>query len=102
MYKKILVRFGELSLKGKNKKLFKHKLAENIEKLVGVKPMVQYDRIFLPYSQEAIKKLKYVFGIYSFSPVLECNNKTEDITKTVLKLYKPKTSKTFRVTTKRN
>ena len=56
MYTKILVRFGELSLKGKNKKLFKDKLAENIEKLVGVKATVQYDRIFIPYSQETIKK----------------------------------------------
>ena len=77
MFKNILIRFGELSLKGKNKMNFVNILAQNIRKICNVeyKDMnIQIDRIFIPFSAENINNLNYVFGISSFSPVIKINS----------------------------
>ena len=54
-YEKILIRFGELSLKGNNKMTFVRKLASNISKICNVDLKhidIMIDRIFIPYSIE--------------------------------------------------
>ena len=102
MYSEILVRFGELSTKGKNKMTFVRHLEKNIKKLVGVESDVQYDRIFLKYNEETMEKLNYVFGIQSFSPVVKTGSTIEEIEETILKLVSPIQAKTFKVIVKRH
>ncbi len=103
MYDKILIRFGELSTKGKNKLSFVRQLEKNIKKLMGVEPEVLYDRMFLDYSEENIEKLQKIFGIYSYSPVLSVDTNIESIKNGALKISESqKHSKTFKIAAKRH
>ena len=102
MYSEILIRFGELSTKGKNKMTFVRKLAKNIKKLTGAEPRIEFDRIFLDYSEEVMQKLQYVFGIYSYSPVVKCDTDLEVIKKHILDQVSKVEGKTFKVVTKRH
>lgn len=102
MYSEILIRFGELSTKGKNKMTFVRKLAKNIKNLTGAEPKIEFDRIFLDYSPDTMKRLQYVFGIYSYSPVVKCSTNIDDIDRTILELTKTAKGKTFKVVTKRH
>lgn len=102
MYSKILVRFGELSTKGKNKMSFVRHLSDNIKSLIDEKPEVLYDRIFLDYSQKNIEALDYIFGIQSFSPVIEVETDIEKIKETIIKYVKNIDAKTFKVAVKRH
>lgn len=104
MYNKILVRYGELSLKGKNKMSFIRTLARNIKKSCSLKEedlVVSFDRIYLTYSKETMESLRYVFGISSYSGVYVCNSNIKDIEKTLLKLFN-KDSKTFKCVSRRS
>lgn len=101
MYSKILVRFGELSLKGKNKMTFVRKLASNIKELTGATPQISFDRIYLDYSEETMDKLQFVFGIYSYSPVVVCETNIDELRRTILEQVKNSSGKTFKVVTKR-
>lgn len=73
----LLVRYGEIALKGKNRPFFEKKLLTNIkEALQGLEPFhvsFQHGRYFVKisarHSYAAIKKLQKVFGIVSISPV---------------------------------
>ncbi len=82
MFDKILIRFGELSLKKKNKMNFIKVLSNNICKICLISPKnidIQIDRIFIPYSEENINNLYYVFGISSFSPVVKTKSSLDNI-----------------------
>ena len=85
MYSNILVRFGELSTKGKNKMTFVRQLAKNIKNLVGTEAKVEFDRIFLDYSESNIEGLSRIFGIQSYSPVVKVDSNMESIKKEILK-----------------
>ena len=71
----IIVRFGELTTKGKNRKTFTRKLLKNTKEIL--KPFdkltyeLTYDHIFILLNgedpQAVAEKLKTVFGIHSFS-----------------------------------
>ncbi|MCK5867402.1 MAG: tRNA 4-thiouridine(8) synthase ThiI [Mycoplasmataceae bacterium] len=102
MYSNILIRFGELSTKGKNKMTFVRHLAKNIEKKTGEKPDIQFDRIFMKYSENNIRDLGYIFGIQSFSPVARVTTNIESIQKTILASLKDIEGKTFKVFVKRH
>ncbi|UUD35890.1 tRNA 4-thiouridine(8) synthase ThiI [Mycoplasmopsis citelli] len=101
MYSKILIRYGELVLKKKNRKQFIEKLSNNIFKITGSKPEVEFDRMYLNYSEELMDKLQYVFGISSYSPVVVVENDFEKLKQAALLLVK-KTSKTFKIAARRN
>ncbi|WP_027120879.1 tRNA uracil 4-sulfurtransferase ThiI [Mycoplasmopsis lipofaciens] len=101
MYSKILLRYGELTLKGKNRNTFINLLAKNITKIVNEKPFVEYDRMYLSYSEDNMKKLTNVFGLTSFSPVIVCDNNLESIKNLALKSLKKET-KTFKIATRRS
>ncbi len=73
-YKKILLRFGELTLKGNKRPFFTIFLIENIQKMLNVKVDNNYDRLFLPYSKASLNLLKYIFGLSSYSPVIEVHS----------------------------
>lgn len=111
-WEKILVRYGELSTKGKNRKQFINHLRNNIKfsfvDLPNIKVHAERDRMFLTSSddeeiQELIKRLPKIFGIQSFSPVASCTQDIEDIQKTALEIMESLDTedKTFRVTVKR-
>ncbi|MEA4162659.1 tRNA uracil 4-sulfurtransferase ThiI [Mycoplasma sp. 4404] len=101
MYSKILIRYGELVLKKKNRKQFINQLAINIKHIVGVAPEVEFDRMYLPYSEENMNNLNYVFGISSYSPVMVVENDMEVFANAVLSSIRPD-SKTFKIAARRN
>lgn len=75
----LLIRYGELGLKGKNKNLFISKLAANIRAslrgLHGWNVRTGWGRLWVEVEKdqydEAIDRLTKVFGIYSLSPVIQ-------------------------------
>lgn len=89
MYKAFLIKYGEISLKGKNRYLFENALVDRIRTVL--KPLGEFrtskeqGRLFIECPdeydyEEVVSALKKVFGICSFSPVavLEGND-WEDI-----------------------
>lgn len=97
----ILVRPGELFLKGKNRSFFENKLINNI-KIKSKIEQVQLirGRFILPYFPEhAI--LRKIFGIVSYSPAKKVAKDIEDIKKAALQTIKEKEG-TFKVETKRS
>lgn len=78
MYKEILIRYGELSTKGRNKKDFIARLRENIRysfaDLAPLKIRTERDRMFIETETEErleqlLTRLPKIFGIQSFSAV---------------------------------
>lgn len=102
MYSNILVRFGELSTKGKNKMSFVRQLAKNIKNLVGTDSQIEFDRIFLDYSDENIEGLSRIFGIQSYSPVVKVDTDMKKIKEEVLRQVKDIDGGTFKVKVKRH
>jgi thiamine biosynthesis protein ThiI len=77
-YDFILIRYGELALKGRNRKQFEQQLAMNIKRQMrglNVKVERTYGRMYLLLNGEDVEgvsqRLKRVFGIKSFSPALK-------------------------------
>ena len=85
MYSNILVRFGELSTKGKNKMSFVRQLAKNIRNLIGTIPIIEFDRIFMEHSKENLEGLSRIFGIQSYSPVKKIKTNIEDMKEEILR-----------------
>ncbi|MFD1927129.1 tRNA uracil 4-sulfurtransferase ThiI [Sporosarcina siberiensis] len=88
IWNELLIRYGELSLKGRNRSYFVRKLKKNITAVLSDLPTVvlksERDRMFLladdPRDMEqAIERLPFVFGIQSFSPVAKCESTLEAI-----------------------
>ena len=112
MKTRILIRYGELSTKGRNKKMFTQKLASNIKKALVDYPQVKvipdYDFMYLDLheaSEEAvIDKVKPIFGIQSISPVYIIEKDMEVAKKVVLDLLGQENleGKTFKIMTKRS
>jgi len=115
MKRVILVRYGEIALKGLNKPVFEDKLIKNIKKsLYGLGPievLKSQSRVYIePVSDEydfdeAIEKVIKVFGIVSVSPVWKIKSDYEEIKNYSLTMVKElienKGYKTFKVETKR-
>ena len=110
LYNQILVRFGDLTLKGKNQKEFLKRLytlmAEKMEGL-AVDIVNTYDRIYIHLNDTPVEvveqRLQYVSGISSYSLVVECDNDLNVVKTTALELMKDIATKdiTFKVETKR-
>lgn len=109
-YDHILVRYGELSTKGKNRKDFINRLLNNIKKTLNDFPALTYeklyDRIFIKLNgsdHEAVcDRLKEVFGISSFSLAIKVKSDLEEIKKVSLQLAQDFDGKTFKMDTKRH
>jgi len=91
MEKLLLVRYGELGLKGKNKNKFIDRLVDNIRKaLADLPPRRVYStwgRIWVQIHDDlpAVNaRLQKVFGIYSLSPVRESTRDIQDIKEAAL------------------
>lgn len=83
MYQLLLLRYGELGLKGKNKGQFITKLEANIRRALPEKEVLStWGRLWVPLEddlEETVAGLKTVFGLYSVSPVIECGRELTDI-----------------------
>lgn len=112
MKTRILIRYGELSTKGRNKKMFTQKLASNIKKALVDYPQVKvipdYDFMYLDLheapEEAVIEKVKPIFGIQSISPVYIIEKDMEVAKKVVLDLLGQENlgDKTFKIMTKRS
>jgi thiamine biosynthesis protein ThiI len=106
----LLVRYGELGLKGKNKIKFINRLANNIKKALSDLPerevRATWGRIWVQTMDDeylVIPRLQQVFGIYSISPVLQTGKSLDQITEaafSVLKAALP-AGGSFKIETKR-
>lgn len=111
MYERILVRYGELTLKGKNKHLFVAKVVELIKsKLQGLDVTIdkRHDRLYIELNQaseiEVIKRLNRVSGLHSYSLITKCQVDIDEIASIAIDMIKPKLKDeivTFKVETKR-
>ncbi|NLY52246.1 MAG: tRNA 4-thiouridine(8) synthase ThiI, partial [Firmicutes bacterium] len=77
MYDLLLIRYGEIGTKGKNRHMFEQRLQANIEaalKDLGVEEVERaHTRLYVPLKaslDEMVERLQKVFGIASFSPVV--------------------------------
>ena len=110
-YDHILVRYGELTLKGTNRKRFTNVLKENViqslRSLEGTRVKCERDRMFISLFEEAnvnevMNRLTNIFGIKSISPVFKTTQKLEDIKQLCVSLAKDFTNgDTFKIDVKR-
>ncbi len=111
IYDYILVRHGEIALKGKNRSSFEERLAQNIRNVLKefneIRVNKTYGRIYIqlngaPYAP-ICDSLKNVFGVFSFSPVKRTELDLEKIKELALDLFATiePLPKSFKVVTKR-
>jgi len=88
IWKEILIRYGELTTKGRNRKDFIQRLKMNIKYIFSdISPLTiraERDRMYIQLDNEhqyevLMEKLPEVFGIQSFSPVAICESNMESI-----------------------
>ena len=108
-YDHIMVRYGELSTKGKNKKDFINTLARNIRNALrdfsNLEYIVRLDHIYIKLNdnsaEEIIEILQAVSGIHALSLVVKIDDNIENIKNTALEIIKLEEGKTFKVHTRR-
>ena len=106
----ILIKYGEIILKGLNRHIFEDKLVGNIKKAVGDSAHV-YKSLATIYAEpregadidELIAKIRNVFGIVSIARAEVCEKELSDICAAAAEYLKDELShvKTFKVETKR-
>ena len=109
-YDHIVVRYGELSTKGKNKKDFTKALTNNIKKRLQAYKELTYrtlhDGLFIKLNgedYELIKEdLKQVFGYAYFSGAILVDKDIEEIKRVALLLAQKRDYKTFKMVSKRS
>lgn len=111
-YTEIMVRYGELSTKGKNRKDFIARLGGNIRKSlkdfeqVVVHPNRDRTHVTLNGASSAavIARLKRVFGIQNLSPMLKVEKSMEAVQEGALAMMKEqlKPQMTFKINTRRS
>ncbi len=109
-YDTVLIRYGELSTKGKNRKDFIRRLDRNIRYMLRDFKDLQYkrtyDRIYIKLQdedpEEIAERLKKVFGISSFSFTERVDSDIDAITARCLEIAKETDKKTFKMLTKRH
>lgn len=99
-YTHILLRYGELFLKGKNRLFFENRLVSNIGKLIGIKVQRIQGRLIASYFPEH-DKLKRVFGLTSYSLAVKTEKDLEEIKSMAVRLA-ANLKGTFKVETQRS
>lgn len=110
-YDHLLVRYGELTLKGTNRKMFVNQLKDNVKRalipLSGYHVKEKRDRMYIELSPEAdineiIQRLSKVYGIKSISPVIKIDKNEEKINQSAIQLsHDFEKGSTFKVDVKR-
>lgn len=108
MYHTILLKYGEISLKGKNRSKFEDILIRNIKYALkdldygGIRKA--YGRVYIDCGenwQAVVDSLKSVFGIVSFSPVLKTELDLDAIKQAANKLMAEAQGSTFKINARR-
>ena len=107
----ILIRFGEISTKGRNRKIFVDRLKNNIRDVLTEYSNLVFqgtrDRIYIHLNGEdhdvIVERLKSIFGIQSFSLATKCESEISKIKEQALQAIKSlsQPNDTFKVTAKR-
>lgn len=111
-YSEIMIRYGELSTKGKNRMRFINKLRNNIQDVLSIYPAVKVtadrDRAHAYLHgtdyEPVAESLKQVFGIQNFSPVYKIEKSVPALKAAVQKIMKEiyKEGLTFKISSKRS
>ena len=109
-YDHIVIRYGELSTKGKNRREFTRALTTNIRRRLADFSSLTYstlhDGLFIKLNGEnydEIKKcLKDIFGYAYFSGAMRVTKDIEEVKKVTLDLANKHEYKTFKIVTKRH
>lgn len=111
-YTEIMVRYGELSTKGKNRRNFIDRLGHNVRQSLhqfkNLEIKAQRDRMHIKLNgedaQDVMDRLIQVFGIQNFSPSIRVERDIEAVkemaTKMVAEYYEP--GMTFKINTRRS
>ncbi|HFZ6231305.1 TPA: tRNA uracil 4-sulfurtransferase ThiI [Streptococcus agalactiae] len=111
-YSEIMIRYGELSTKQKNRMRFINKLKNNMEHVLSIYPdvSVKTDRdrghVYLNGTDyhEVAESLKEIFGIQAFSPSFKVEKNVDTLVKAVQEIMTSvyKDGMTFKITAKRS
>lgn len=110
MYDYIMIKYGDLILKGKNQHIFRRNINNQIaHKLYGfdIDINFQHDLVFIKLKDEdpdkIIEKLDYISGLSSYSKVKACQFDLETIAKHAIDIINEeiKEETTFKIETKR-
>lgn len=111
-YSEIMIRYGELSTKKKNRMRFINKLKNNMEHVLSIYPdvSVKTDRdrghAYLNGTDyhEVAESLKEIFGIQAFSPSFKVEKNVDTLVKAVQEIMTSvyKDGMTFKITAKRS
>lgn len=111
-YSEIMIRYGELSTKKKNRMRFINKLKNNMEHVLSIYPdvSVKTDRdrghVYLNGTDyhEVAESLKEIFGIQAFSPSFKVEKNIDTLVKAVQEIMTSvyKDGMTFKITAKRS
>ncbi len=112
MYNILIVKYGEIGVKGKNRYLFENKLIKNIKNML--KPLGEYNvykeygRIYVDVNdddyEEVMEEVRKVFGIVGVCPGIKAEKDYDVLKATALKLIEQKIeegAKTFKVESRR-
>ncbi|WP_053364358.1 tRNA uracil 4-sulfurtransferase ThiI [Bacillus sp. FJAT-27251] len=112
MYDRILIRYGEISTKGRNRNKFIDKLRKSVRKSLEDFPQVQIEsdreRMYVLLNGEdgrkVAERLKKVFGIQSFSLAVKVEKDLDKMKHAALELFRSLYSEgnTFKITAKRS
>lgn len=109
----LLIRYGEIALKGKNISVFQKKFTKNIKKAVAnieeVSVIDNYGRVYVEHLKEdfdrVVSAVTKVFGVVSVSPAIRVDNDIEKIKLAALeevrRLMEEEGAKTFKIETRR-
>lgn len=111
-YSEIMIRYGELSTKKKNRMRFINKLKNNMEHVLSIYPdvSVKTDRdrghVYLNGTDyhEVAESLKEIFGIQAFSPSFKVEKNVDTLVKAIQEIMTSvyKDGMTFKITAKRS
>ncbi|MCD6463659.1 MAG: tRNA 4-thiouridine(8) synthase ThiI [Thermotogae bacterium] len=110
MKKVIMIRYGEIGLKGRNRSDFEKRLLENIKTTFGkeVDIHIRHKRLILPVvDEETLKlyeRLRFVAGIQSYSLAYMTDRSKDQILKAIIELVENEKDgvSTFKVETRRS
>lgn len=109
----LLLRYGEIALKGKNRRVFEKRLFKNVRRALSgfedVNVMDRHGRGYVEYNAEdgdaIIEILKRVFGLVSISKAIKVDNDIDAFCKVsqseIERLIQEKGTKTFKIETRR-
>ncbi|MFD2116246.1 tRNA uracil 4-sulfurtransferase ThiI [Paenibacillus yanchengensis] len=110
-YDQIVMRYGDLTMKGRNRNMFEQKMLKQVKHALSGYPALDYwktyGRMYIKLNGQdhgpVMERLKDIFGIVSFSPVVVCKPELADIEQTALKLMRslPAIPQTFKMNVRR-